>query len=237
MFSARRSESASTAGTTCAPSVRPAPDTQARWLRLVRGSAREPDRMLREAASGAIISVGSDPTCDWPIDGPGVPELALWIRVLRGSLFVRAAGTCAVSVDGQDLGSLWTPVAVGSRVSLGSAAFEVGLGGRSRTAQSERLQRGFGRIPDAFGAAEAACPASGEVACAPAADWLEPWPPETELPEPPTATIFDADYAGTAPDNERLQGRAALWTVASVGIAGGLFVCAYLCWVLLLDRL
>jgi hypothetical protein len=206
-------------------------------LRLVSGSAREPDRMLREAGSGATLSVGSDPRCGWQIDGAGVPALALWIRVLPGALFVRAAAGCCVSVDGHDLGTLWTPVAVGSRVILGSAAFEVGLGGRSRMSQSERLQRGFGRIPDAFGAPLAGHPVSGELECPPDATALDPWPPEPEPPELPTATIFATDDPGAAADRARLRRRAILWTAASVATASGLLACAYRCWVLLLDRL
>jgi hypothetical protein len=209
-----------------------------RWLRLVRGTASEPDRMLREPVSGSVIAVGSAASSDWQIDAADVPPLALWIRALPGGLFVRAAGSCPVTVDGDQLGTLWTPVAHGSCVSVGGAAFEIGLCGRSRAAQSERLQRAFAGIPDPLRAPRVPDPScsAGELVTAAGDD---PWLLEEDVPEQPTVTIFGLDDAGSgAPARvPALRLVPHLWTATSVLIAGGLLLCAYGCWVLLLDRL
>lgn len=208
-----------------------------RWLRLVRGNASEPDRMLREPSAGSIISVGSDAACDWRIDADDVPPLALWIRALPGGLFVRAAGSCAVTVDGYQLGTLWTPVDQGSCVSVGGAAFEVGLCGRSRAAQSERLQRAFAHIPDPLRAPLAPHRSPSEGGPLAGAD--DPWLLEEDAPGEPTATIFGpddaaSDAAASAPARRLIP---HVWTAASVCIAGALLACAYGIWVLVLDRL
>jgi hypothetical protein len=155
--------------------------------------------------------------------------------VLAGSLFVRAASGALVRVDGHELGSLWTPIEQGARVSLGEACFEVGLSGRSRAAQRANLPRTFARVPDWF---EAPCTPSceGSPGQRSSQDGVAPfttgvWAPE---PEPPAlATIFGLDT-----QHGSLARRAAGHRLgASALIAGGLLACAYGCWVLLLERL
>lgn len=229
MFSARVSS----------PHARSEEPRTGRWLRLVRGSSREPDRLLADRTFQTVLSVGSDVSCDWQIVAEDVPALALWMRASPGGLLVRAAPACPVSIDGQLLGSLWTPAASGSRISVGGAAFEVGLSGRSRRAQRERLQRVCERVPDGFGAPLASCGAG-----APAPDAAvalgDSWLAEAEPEEPPIATIFEANDIGgdRAPSlRSRTRRKAKLRLAATIGIAGGLLTCAYCFWVLLLDRL
>src|SRR5262245_43261480 len=113
------------------------------WLRLVRGEAREPVRVLPADLADGAISLGAADSCDWRIEADDVPPVALYLKAIAGSLFVRAAGPAAVRVDGHGVGSIWLPVERGARIAVGAAVIEVGLAGRSRRAQGALLERAF----------------------------------------------------------------------------------------------
>jgi hypothetical protein len=228
------------------------------WLRLVRGTALEPVWQVRtSAASEEGYSVGSDPACDWQVHAPDMPPLACWLRVLAGTLFVRAAGTCEVSVDGHGLGSMWTPVAHGARLDAGGALIEVGLFGRSRAAQTQRLRCAPERIPDVCelprpvvdGARQAELEAAWHLPKTTAQlrmDAQQAWQAaaleldgQAQQRDGWTATIFGADDSAPAEGRPTLEVVAGLrrFSVAGIWIAGSLVACAYGCWVLLLDHL
>jgi hypothetical protein len=113
------------------------------WLRLVRGASREPVWML-PAVADAAVSVGAADRCDWQIEADDVPPLAFFLKAIAGSLFVRAAGSAELRVDGHEVGAMWLLVEHGARLSVGGALIEVGLAGRSRGAQQAQLQRALG---------------------------------------------------------------------------------------------
>jgi predicted component of type VI protein secretion system len=120
------------------------PVTESVWLRLVRGSSREPVRMLPADLADGVVSVGASDGCDWQIAADEVPPLAFSLKAIAGSLFVCAADSAELRVDGHEVGSMWLPVELGARLSVGGALIEVGLAGRSRSAQHAQLQRAFG---------------------------------------------------------------------------------------------
>jgi predicted component of type VI protein secretion system len=120
------------------------PATESVWLRLVRGGSREPVRMLPADLADGAVSVGASDRCDWQIAAEDVPPVAFSLKAIAGSLFVCAADNAELRVDGHEVGSMWLPVERGARLSVGGALIEVGLAGRSRSAQHAQLQRAFG---------------------------------------------------------------------------------------------
>jgi hypothetical protein len=148
------------------------------WLRLVRGSSREPVRMLPAGGDDAV-SVGAAARCDWQIEGDDVPPLALFLKAIAGSLFVRAAGSAELRVDGHEVGAMWLLVERGARLSVGGALIEVGLAGRSRSAQHAQLQRAFGAACDC----DAPAPATEAAALEPGWAARREYADEAQQPE------------------------------------------------------
>jgi predicted component of type VI protein secretion system len=226
--------------------------TEPVWLRLVRGDAHDPVRTLPAELADGAVSVGTAASCDWRIEADGVPPVALHLKAIAGSLFVRAAGPAALRVDGHEVGSIWVPVERGARVAIGDALIEVGLAGRSRRAQHALLQRGFDQPLDRASEPPPVAPLAGRCV---SPDAVREPARELELParaenvwaahESPqslqwSATIFGADDAALAyADDDRASSAAFIRTGSSTSllIAGSLLACAYGCWVLLLDFL
>lgn len=100
--------------------------------------------MLPADLADGAVSVGTADSCDWQIAADDVPPVAFSLKTIAGSLFVHAAGTAELRVDGHAVGSMWLPVERGARINVGAALIEVGLAGRSRRAQHAQLQRAFG---------------------------------------------------------------------------------------------
>lgn len=110
------------------------------WLRLVRGKCNGTPALHVSPRDG-IVAVGASSECRWQLQGEGMPPVALYVRLLAGTLFVRASSRAQVELDGQRVGAIWSPVAQGTRVSVAGAVIEVGLAGRSRHAQGVALGR------------------------------------------------------------------------------------------------
>src|SRR5687768_11424209 len=111
------------------------------WLRMTRGTAEQPVCMV---SADETLSVGASEACDWQVRGADVPAEALALRTLAGCLFARAADDADVRIDGEQLAAMWVPVEKGARLQIGDVLIEVGLSGRSRAAQSQRLTSTFG---------------------------------------------------------------------------------------------
>lgn len=210
------------------------------WLRLIRGDSATSVWMVPAHASDSSVSVGSASTCDWRLRGE-LPEVALHLRTLAGNLFVRANEGGNVLLDGQRLGAMWVPVFKGARISVGDTVIEVGLSGRTRSAQHRLLTTFFN--------AHAELREDDDIVHPPLLSVVHAESPERELAsmlcaqsdapalafdtqavaaEPNAAAIFDAD-------EPRPTVLTTLPTGTGVWIAGSLLACAYGCFVILLD--
>lgn len=192
------------------------------WLRLVRGASDQPLYMVSGPRGEEGVSVGSADGCDWRVEGVDVPPHALQLRMLASQLFARAIGEADVLVDGEQLAAMWVPIAKGARIEVGTLAIEVGLSGRSRAAQSQRLLASMG----------------AEAALDEAADSLLARFSVTGLESPDlTSALCDGTCAATVLDPEAQERSVQPWRSTGLLIAGSLMACAYGCWVLLLDHL
>lgn len=75
-----------------------------------------------------MISVGTDPTCDWQIRAAFVPPRAFSILLVAGNLFVRSGPEHGVLLNGKAVEDGWTPVPHHARIDVGLARLEVALG-------------------------------------------------------------------------------------------------------------
>lgn len=107
----------------------PAPKRQmTACLRLSRGASAQATWLLEDAPGGTTIRVGADATCDWQIRAACVPDHALTVMLVGGTLFVKSSQSGGVLLDGRQLGQPWTEVTNGARLDIGLSRIEIALG-------------------------------------------------------------------------------------------------------------
>jgi predicted component of type VI protein secretion system len=95
-------------------------------LRLRQGSSTRATWILEEAPGGTMITIGTDPTCDWQIRAAFVPARAFSVLLVSGALYVRPGVDLGVSLNGRPLAAqTWTKVDAESRVDCGLAQLEI----------------------------------------------------------------------------------------------------------------
>ncbi len=97
-------------------------------LRLRQGSSERASWLLDEVLGGTMITVGSDPVCDWQIRAAFVPGRAFSILVVGGRAFVRSGPELGVLLNGRAIDDGWTPLPHEARVDVGLARVEVIVG-------------------------------------------------------------------------------------------------------------
>ncbi len=97
-------------------------------LRLRQGSSERASWLLDEVLGGTMITVGSDPACDWQIRAAFVPARAFSVLVVGGRAFVRSGPELGVLLNGRPIDDGWTPVPSDARIDVGLARVEVSLG-------------------------------------------------------------------------------------------------------------
>jgi predicted component of type VI protein secretion system len=98
-------------------------------VRLTGGSSTHATWMLEDGPGGTMITVGSDPGCDWKIKAASVPAHALSVLLLQGTVYVRSGEDGGVLLDGRPLATAWQPVDAGARLDIGLARLEISMGG------------------------------------------------------------------------------------------------------------
>jgi len=72
--------------------------------------------------------VGADSTCDWQIRAACVPDHALTVMLIGGTLFMKSSQDGGVLLDGRQLPQQWTEISSGSRLDIGLSRIEIALG-------------------------------------------------------------------------------------------------------------
>jgi hypothetical protein len=97
-------------------------------LRLRRGSSPLPLWAFGRNDRDQVITVGSDPSCDWPICSAGVAPIELAFLFTGDSLFVQSARPNeGARLDGERLDDRWVPLRNGARIDVGTAAIDAYL--------------------------------------------------------------------------------------------------------------
>jgi hypothetical protein len=97
-------------------------------LRLRRGSSPLPLWAFGRNDRDQVITVGSDPSCDWPICSAGVAPIELAFLFTGDSLFVQSARpNVGARLDGERLDDRWVPLRNGARIDVGTAAIDAYL--------------------------------------------------------------------------------------------------------------
>lgn len=98
------------------------------FLRLRQGASARGSWILDEVPGGTMISIGSDPSCDWQVRAAFVPPRAFSILLVGGAVFVRTGPEPGVLLNGKALDDGWVPVPNGARIDCGLARLEVTAG-------------------------------------------------------------------------------------------------------------
>lgn len=96
-------------------------------LRLRQGASSRSSMTLADAPGGTMISIGTDPRCDWQIRAAFVPERAFSLLFVSGAVFLRSGPELGVLLNGRPVEDGWVPVASGDRIDVGLARLEVQL--------------------------------------------------------------------------------------------------------------
>lgn len=188
-----------------------------------------------------MITVGTDPTCDWQVRAAFVPQRAFSVLLLSGALYVRPGVELGVSLNGRPLAAqTWTKVEFESRVDCGLAQLEI--------APEFAEESFFGEMPSAPSA-----PAYTEEPTFVADAQGHAYRPEDRQPSGARRAAYDRTReldSGTYPifeesDHERVPAvleheertrsdRRSLFRYALAGVATA---CAYGGWIVLLDFL
>lgn len=199
-------------------------------LRLRQGSSARATWILEESPGGTMITLGSDPTCDWQIRAAFVPARACSVLLLGGSVYVRPGQEGGVLLNGRPTENAWTEVPDGARIDIGLARFEVlteRYGAQPETGPQFQAppprQHGYG-----YGQVQGEV--SGEYETR-----ARGFDAVREL-DSGTYPIFDESESDRVPavldDEDERKDRSPLWRYALAGVATA---CAYGGWILLLD--
>jgi predicted component of type VI protein secretion system len=183
-------------------------------LRLRQGSSTRATWILEESPGGTMITVGSDPSCDWQIRAAFVPPRAFSVLLLGGIAYVRPGQDMGVLLNGRPLDGGWTPAEQGARVDVGLARLEVVTAPSSVIDYGSSAGRGLDSMRELDSGTYPTGAASQADAAFPLHDDREGVP-----------AVFE--------DDER-RDRSSLWRYAVAGVATA---CAYGGWVFLLDYL
>jgi predicted component of type VI protein secretion system len=232
-------------------------------VRLTGGSSTHATWMLEDGPGGTMITIGSDPGCDWKIKAASVPAHALSVLLLQGTIYVRSGSEGGVLLDGRPLDTAWQAVAAGARLDIGLARLEISMGGepvlgdwtcswrvRNVERPSDDAAPSILVDGDAIEAKlEADAATERELADRDAADVSGVRPslspvielnrPKPRHSEPEARTSWlDRFSRSSAPDAPSLFGRGEgrpvkLWTY---GVGCALLMGAYALWIALLER-
>jgi len=114
-------------------------------LRLSRGSSLQATWLLEDVPGGTTIRVGADSACDWQIRAACVPDHALTVMLIGGTLFMKSSQEGGVLLDGRQLPAQWTEVASGSRLDIGLSRIEIALG--EAASAFEHLPQAYVPVP------------------------------------------------------------------------------------------
>jgi hypothetical protein len=117
-------------------------------LRLRRGSSPLPLWAFGRNDRDQVITVGSDPSCDWPISSAGIAPIEVAFLFTGDALFVQSARPNeGARLDGQRLGDGWVALHSGARLDLGTACIDTFLSLGSQPPARPRAVRTPAQVP------------------------------------------------------------------------------------------